>query len=143
MPQAGLGEAAKRFGISKEALRKRILRGTIQADKDPAGRWLIDVDETEDTGETGPGSGMDRDPEPVAAALKDEISFLRRELETRTEELRRKDSIIMALTQRLPELPPPFRKDPDRDHQARREAASIQEQQHKKTWWKFWGDGDK
>jgi hypothetical protein len=37
-----------------------------------------------------------------------EIEFLRRQLETRTEEIRRRDSIIAGLTQRIPELEAPL-----------------------------------
>ncbi len=39
-------------------------------------------------------------------SLAGQIAFLRMELEARTEEARRKDHIIMALTQRVPELEP-------------------------------------
>ena len=39
--------------------------------------------------------------------LHDQVSFLRSELVTRNEELRRKDHIIAALTERIPELEPP------------------------------------
>jgi hypothetical protein len=38
------------------------------------------------------------------ADLRDQVEHLRRELDTRNEELRRKDTIIMAMTQRIPEL---------------------------------------
>ncbi len=66
--------------------------------------------------------------------LVDEVAFLRRELE-------RKDSRLLAMTQRLPELPAPNRVDPDRDQarqrmEARRQQASTQEKP--RPWWKFW-----
>lgn len=38
-------------------------------------------------------------------ALKEEVAFLRRELEARGEEIRRRDHIIAGLTSRLPALP--------------------------------------
>jgi hypothetical protein len=46
----------------------------------------------------------------LIASLQDQVAYLRGELarreETHLEESRRKDSIIAALTQRIPELPP-------------------------------------
>lgn len=41
----------------------------------------------------------------LTAALKEEVAFLRRELEARGEEIRRRDHIIAGLTSRLPALP--------------------------------------
>ena len=40
----------------------------------------------------------------LVASLEEQISFLRSELVTRNEELRRKDHIIAALTERIPAL---------------------------------------
>jgi hypothetical protein len=39
-----LAEAAKQMGIPKEALRKRVLRKSIQAYKDGDGRWFVILD---------------------------------------------------------------------------------------------------
>lgn len=41
----------------------------------------------------------------LTTALKEEVAFLRRELEARGEEIRRRDHIIAGLTSRLPALP--------------------------------------
>jgi hypothetical protein len=43
----------------------------------------------------------------LVATLEEQVSFLRAELVTRNEELRRKDHIIAALTERIPELEAP------------------------------------
>ncbi len=128
MPRVGITEAAKTLGISKDAVRKRIARGTLQADKDETGRWMVDLPEDEDTGQTS----------EVVQILREEVAFLRRELE-------RKDTILLSMTQRLPELPD--RADPDRDQdvtdqarqrmEARRQEASTQEKP--RSWWRrFW-----
>jgi hypothetical protein len=45
--------------------------------------------------------------ERLVQVQHDDIEFLRRELETRTEEIRRRDSIIAAIAQRLPEIEAP------------------------------------
>ncbi len=70
----GLDAAARMMGISKEALRKRIKRGTVQARKDAAGRWQVTVDQ--DTGrDTGGDAGG-----PLIDQLKSENEFLRQQL---------------------------------------------------------------
>ena len=43
----------------------------------------------------------------LITSLEEQVSFLRSELVARNEELRRKDHIIAALTERIPELPAP------------------------------------
>ena len=84
-----LSKAAERLGITQAAVRKRIKRGTLTADKGADGTWTVWV-----TGEepakpaakdgTGDGTG---NREELVAALRDEVAFLR-------DELKRKDVII-------------------------------------------------
>ncbi len=102
------------LGLSVDAIRKRVQRGTIPYEKDPAGRVTILLDPVETlqdiTGHGpghGPGHGHRRGEERLLEDLRDQVAFLRRELEARTEEARRKDHIIMSLTQRVPELESP------------------------------------
>jgi hypothetical protein len=113
--EVDIGEAARRLGTTPAALRKRIRRGTLSARKSggvwrvtlPAGQWPgrdAGTARAEDTG-LDAGSPPGRPPgqdgasdSPLTAALRDEIQFLRRELE-------RKDMIIAAFAGRLPELP--------------------------------------
>lgn len=86
-----LDEAARIMGASKEALRKRIKRGTIDAKKDTNGRWLVTVDQ--DTGE----DAVRDTSRTLVDVMQKEIEYLRQENE-------RKDHIIMSLTQRVPLL---------------------------------------
>ena len=94
-------EAADLLGVTQSAVRKRIQRGTIPWDKDEEGRIFVYVDPSE----VGPETGEDTSRDTVAGQSQDEllevyreqVDFLRRELE-------RKDTIIMSLTQRIPEL---------------------------------------
>ncbi len=104
-------EAAKLLGISPEAVRARIQRGTLHKDKAANGTVYVRLyaDQTRSYGdgtvnETADQSG---DRAPLVASLEEQVSFLRAELVTRNEELRRKDHIIAALTERIPELPAP------------------------------------
>jgi hypothetical protein len=124
-------EAAAKLGIAPEAVRKRLKRGSLEGYK-ADGRWLVilpdqdadwtRVDSVQDAGMTRPDNGQDATTRELIDALKAEVTFLRRELETRTEahgeEVRRKDHIIAAFTQRIPELPPP-----------------RETREHKRRWW--------
>ncbi len=65
----------------------------MEADKDAAGRVFVYLDNDLDDGYTS-----DRRDAHIAS-LEDQIDFLRRELE-------RKDTIIMTMAQRIPELEP-------------------------------------
>jgi excisionase family DNA binding protein len=101
-----VAQAAARLGVSQDAVRKRIKRGTIEYEQDQDGRLHVYLDPLE-VYETRQDRAGDEPTERLAWAQHQEIEFLRRELETRTEEIRRRDSIMAALTQRIPELEAP------------------------------------
>lgn len=111
-------EAAKILGISPEAVRARIKRGTLPKDKDNDGTVYVrlDADQTRYNG----SSTVDRSPDGSAyiEELREQIEFLRaaigardeelrREREARVEEKRRHDTIVLQLAQRIPELEAP------------------------------------
>jgi hypothetical protein len=111
--------AAEKLGISVEAARKRVQRGSLQGYK-VDGRWYIILDKQDTLDRTIKDSVQDNvqdcpDTEyqsvqtykELVKSLQNEISFLRQELSARTEENRRKDHIIAGLAQRIPELPMP------------------------------------
>jgi len=96
-------EAAELLGVTQSAVRKRVQRGTVPWDKDSEGRIYVYVDLSEMSPETGwdkardAATGQSRDE--LLEAYRDQIDFLRRELE-------RKDTLLMSLMQRVPELEP-------------------------------------
>jgi hypothetical protein len=98
-----VAQAAAQLGVSQDAIRKRIRRNTIDYDQDPDGRIYVYVDSSEIAQDESSDASIER----LVQVQHDDIEFLRRELETRTEEIRRRDSIIAALTQRLPEIEAP------------------------------------
>lgn len=118
-------EAARRLGVKDDAIRKRIQRGSLDHEKAREGRVYVYLDATHDNSydmykdtirsPSQDGSyydtAKDESYASVVDTLQDQVHYLRglivtrdRELEVRTEELRRKDTIIMALAQRVPEL---------------------------------------
>jgi hypothetical protein len=99
-----VAQAATRLGVTQDAIRKRISRDTIDYDQDPDGRIHVYLDSSE----IGKDKSSEASTEKLVEVQHQEIEFLRRQLETRTEEIRRRDSIIAGLTQRIPELEAPL-----------------------------------
>ena len=107
-------EAADQLGLSVDAIRKRVQRGSIPYEKDSSGRVHILLDESstlhdvvQDSYET-PSLSLIEELREQNAYLR---TLLNTEREARTEENRRKDEenrrkdhIIAGLVQRIPEL---------------------------------------
>lgn len=96
-------EAAQELGVSTEAVRMRVRRGSLESRKEDSGRvvvWVVS-DRTESARETAqqPGEGSE-----LVEALEARIESLERSLEHERESSRRKDHIIAGLVQRVPEL---------------------------------------
>lgn len=111
-----VAEAARRLGVTSDAIRKRIKRETIRHDNDPDGRVHVYLDvtpkvwrriedkSTDGSGDTSRDASDDESREDLVDVLRDQIEMLRGELEDWKEEARRKDTIIMQLAKRVPEL---------------------------------------
>jgi hypothetical protein len=135
-------EAAKRLGVSEGAVRQRIHRGKLETDKDETGRVYVYL-----TGDNRQNNGVktdvtDQKPEEpgLLDELRDRIRFLEDELQDRKDESRRKDSIIMSLTQRVPELEaaPDTRESPVNTSQpvgTDAGASPSSEDDSNKSWW--------
>jgi hypothetical protein len=116
-----VNEAAEILGISAEAVRARINRGTLQKEKDEHGTVYVRMDaaRTHPDGRTdGDATGV-HTPLPESKAfqlMQDQIDYLRDQLAEEREARRRADTIIAQLTQanatlagRVPELEAPDR----------------------------------
>ncbi len=102
-----VGEAAQELGISTDAVRKRIARGSLRSDRENGSVrvWL-------DDGRSEAGREAQVDSEVLVESLRDQVGYLRSQLDIRTEELREHRRIIAALTQRIPELEAPVSPEP-------------------------------
>src|SRR5215203_5249744 len=100
-------EAAHRLGVSESAVRKRIKRGTLQREKTEDGRVLVYMEPSV------PGVEEVRTPEREAliSEMQQRLALLERELDVRTEEIRRRDTIIMNMTEPMKALNPPAPED--------------------------------
>src|SRR5215218_5613175 len=88
--------------MSSEGIRQRIRRGSLESEKGTDGRVYVFV---EDEDLDGPSSEPDKDE--VLTRMEDEIAFLRQELATRDEEIRRRDAVLLSLSEGLKALNPP------------------------------------
>jgi hypothetical protein len=99
-----VAQAADALSISQDAVRKRIARGTIPHDRDETGRVHVYLSPSETVHKTdqdiAQGDATKTVQDAYVRSLEDQIAFLRRELE-------RKDTILLNLTERIPELEAP------------------------------------
>jgi DNA-binding transcriptional MerR regulator len=102
-----IAEAAKKLEVTQEAIRARIRRGTIEHDKDEAGKTYVYLTEEETHNQSHDQSVVNGVVNDYITALKSEIESLKKDRELWQEEAKRKDTIIMALTNRIPELEAP------------------------------------
>ena len=93
--------------MSESAVRKRIKRGTLQREKTEDGRVLVYMEPSV------PGAEEVRTPERDAliSEMQQRLALLERELDVRTEEIRRRDTIIMNMTEAMKALNPPAPED--------------------------------
>jgi excisionase family DNA binding protein len=99
-----VAQAAEALGISQDAVRKRIARGTIRHDRDESNRVHVYLAPSETVHQTDQDTTPDAASKTVQDAyvrsLEDQVRFLREELE-------RKDAILLNLTERIPQLEAP------------------------------------
>jgi hypothetical protein len=116
-------EAALLLGLSVDAVRKRAERGRLKKEKAADGTVYILLDAPPETGQHSPTTrhdvrrgGMTSDQtvtgrDALLTSLQDQIWYLRRELDIRNEEIRRKDRLLAAIFERIPELEPSLPKE--------------------------------
>jgi predicted DNA-binding protein YlxM (UPF0122 family) len=111
-------EAAEALGVTRDAIHKRIRRGTIEYEKGEDGRFYVYVDTSTSRVDQSAYDSKDESKVEVLERLiegqQDRIAFLERELERRGDETVRLHQIVAGLTQanaqlaaRVPELEAP------------------------------------
>lgn len=108
-----LKEAAAELGISKDAVRQRIRRGTLRSDKGEDDRVYVYLDPTTDAvHDDAPEERSEARDHDLVDELRDRVSYLERQVEEEREARRRADTLLARLVDRMPELeaaaePPP------------------------------------
>lgn len=159
-------EAAELLSTTIEAIRARVKRGTLRKDKGSDGTVYIWIEaEQQEPGDNRTRPDGDRTSDQMAPdasqrathtpsetalveALRDQVEMLQTELRSQVavlrdelvawqEEARRKDAIIMAMAQRIPELPPPRESPVTASEDAGRgRVPPEQETADSRSWWR-------
>lgn len=136
-----IAEAATRLGITTDAVRRRLHRGTLPGEKGDDGTWKVYL-EVEAPTEPSPGARPDANqaatvtsPDPtgqppgelialyqsIVSAKDEEITFLRDQLDQRSRELaderERFDVLQREALARIPTAPAPLRSGENREGQ--------------------------
>jgi hypothetical protein len=124
-----LATAAVRLGLAAETVRKRLQRGKIKGFKTPDGTWRVVLDRVDNVQDSpGQTAGQEQDKPgqddaPLVAALRemiatlrDEIRFLRSQLQARDEEIRRVHVLL----------------------QQEQQVRALTDQRASRPWWQWW-----
>ncbi len=139
-----VAQAAQVLGLSAEAVRSRVQRGTLASTKvDGKVYVLLDPDQARPSGhlsgeqkadEDRPSEHLSGAQTEFVASLQEQVDWLRREVE-------RKDTLLMTLMQRIPELdaPPEATERHEMASQASGKGTASPEQQEpsqRRSWWR-------
>jgi hypothetical protein len=144
-------QAADILGISTEATRQRIKRGTLPTERDENGNVfvLLENDGTRTT-EDGIHPNNDRTDDStvaltsLAASQEDQIEFLRQQLQAEREANRENRRLLAAALERIPQIEAPQEESPPEPTGAHVSAAEDaangtgsedQEPQGRRSWW--------
>jgi hypothetical protein len=139
-------EATRILGLSEGAVRKRVKRGTLAHERTEDGRIWVELDASS----TGVDEVLDDVAHPhsdvLISELRERVAFLERELEVRSDEIRRRDTIIMNMTEAMKAIPPRAEEEPPEPRESsetptehlEREATPTPE---KLSWWRRWFGG--
>jgi len=102
-------EAAERLGVSVEAIRKRVKRGTLPSEKEADGRRYVYLDDAPDT---APPRSEEVGSSPLVEELRDRVRSLEDQLreERRANEENRR--LLAAALERIPAIEAPVQDTP-------------------------------
>ncbi len=139
-----LKEAAETLGVTSEAVRKRVRRGTLASEKHEDGRVLVWVDAGSDSGsDIGYDGGYDdrvgRGYDALLEEVRDRVRFLEKQLDEEREANRENRRIIAGLVQRVPELEaaPEKRDAPEAVSGTDGRGDVLPEQEEPVSWWRW------
>ncbi len=126
MDRLTVAEAAARLGITSDAVRQRIRRGSIPHEREQDGKVYVYIHPDE----TRQDERQDTYRDELVEELRNRIEFQERELE-------RKDAIIMSLTQRIPELEPASEnRESPAEAAGGLEGVEVPPDTEKRSWWR-------
>lgn len=141
-----LVEAARRLGVTKDAVRKRVNRNSLAHERAVDGTIYVYLDASTDTADMSADEGTDISADALLEAYRRENELLRDTLaaERRANEENRR--IIAGLVQRIPELEAPPRSVEEAENVAEsaseayerveEESAAEPESGTQRSWWR-------
>jgi Tfp pilus assembly protein FimV len=143
------------LGTTVDGVRSRIRRGSVDSVKiDGTVYVLLDPDQVrlaqtrpdqpgasrdQAVAETSPGSALLEAKDETIAELRDRVAQLTKIMETRDEELRRKDHLLAATLERVPALGAP--RDEPEGSEPPPATEGAQEAAQPRSWWRRWLGG--
>jgi hypothetical protein len=98
-----VAQAARTLGITEGAVRKRVERGKLAAERATDGRLIVHLDSDTTATDTTRDRPRQSPDERYTRSLEEQVEYLRSQLEqereARTEERRRQDTVIAQLSQ--------------------------------------------
>lgn len=125
-----VAQAARKLGVSPEAVRKRIKRGTIPFDHDDDGLTHVYVEVTNPT-EPSPDAEGDTVTSLLLESYRERVESLERSLAAEREAHSETRRIAAMLAARVPELEAETKEDPP-------ESTGGPETSARRSWWRFW-----
>jgi hypothetical protein len=139
-------QAADVLGVSQDAVRKRIRRGTIQSGRDESGRVYVYVPASETVHKTGQDTSQPQsDSEALTSELRDRLRYVEGQLEAERQAHAEARRLLMAALERIPpqlEAPPEARESPEAatDRQSDAQVPPETQEGSQRPWWRrFWG----
>ena|ERR687897_2006840 len=143
-----LTEAADALGVSRDAVRMRVRRGSLASEKGEDGRVYVFVEPDQDAVHPESQDEASRDA-PLVEELRDRVESLERQLQRADERDRENRRIIAALTQRIPELEMPAETPPEEQPESptppteqpgrvepQAQVEGAQEGAERRSWWR-------
>jgi hypothetical protein len=147
-----VAEAAALLGLSEGAVRSRLKRGTLRKEKAKDGKVLVVLASEGSTGRSTTDSDQTTtdqtaDQGTLVEVLREQLAYLRDQLDHEREANRENRRIIAGLVQRVPELEPPKEDPPSGSQNAPGtvleegdEGDPAQEPEKRSSWWRrFFG----
>jgi hypothetical protein len=145
-----VAQAAVLLGLSEDAIRSRLKRGTLSKEKDADGTVFVVLDGGRPT-TNGDRPMTDQTTDQSALALMqahldslgEQLTYIRDQLDQEREANRENRRIIAGLVQRVPELEAPRNghetatAEPDREEH-RPATNGAQEGTERRSWWRRW-----
>ncbi len=147
-------EAAELLGVTVEAVRGRIKRGTLKAERTPEGVYVwLETDWPTDRTRPAEDQPTDRsrsDADALISAKDETITALREQLEAERQAHAESRRLLMAALERIPPAleapraapggPQTAAEEPDRvEH--RTDTGGAQEAARRRPWWRRWFGG--